>query len=106
MSSPLTAASVIPPLDPEAKLPTSPVTNDAGENFDLVQKLRDQAQGPVVVLPIFARCKGACPAFAQGLRLAALDLKERFNGVSVVIFSFDPQDSIEVLQKFRETQRL
>jgi len=102
----LWAASVLPPFQDQGVLSTAQVVDDEENSFELRERLKVEASGPIIVLPIFTRCKGACPALAQGLRSAATELREKFQQVSVVIYSFDPSDSSADLKSFRDTQRL
>src|SRR5581483_6581998 len=59
---------------------------------------------PTIVVLMYSRCLLACPAIAESLRRATLDLK--VDSYRVVFFSFDPRDTPADLRAFRETHRL
>ena len=99
-------ADILPPLVPDAILPPTQVIDDFEKSYELVGTLKELAQGPIILLPVFTRCKGACPALAQGLRSATRELTELMKDVKVVVYTFDPEDVGKSLQEFRSAQQL
>jgi cytochrome oxidase Cu insertion factor (SCO1/SenC/PrrC family) len=103
------AASVFP-REGFADASEDPVPNievkDADGNRFLFQDRFKDVPGPLVVLPIFTRCKGACPALAQALRVASRQIASEVSDTTFIIFSFDPSDTAEQLLSFKTNLRL
>lgn len=86
---------IFPPLDSDFRLPDVSVTTDQGHTLSL-RSLTLSKKGVTVLLPGFTTCHGTCPVLVQLYkRISTKD-------VSIVFFSFDPDESTNSLAMFRE----
>ena len=69
-------------------------------------RLRNWAGAPVLISPIFTSCPHVCPAITASLRDATAAITGLGSTWQVLSVSFDPEDTIEDLQAFRDAQEL
>ena len=71
-----------------------------------VRSLDDWRGTPLILAPIFTRCPLACPLITGGL-IRGLAQSDVVPGTyRVILFSFDPRDTPEMLKRFRERHRV
>jgi cytochrome oxidase Cu insertion factor (SCO1/SenC/PrrC family) len=75
-------------------------TDDAGR----VRKLSDFGGYPVILLPIYTRCPGACIQNVAQLKRALSDSKGNPTEFRVLLFSFDSTDKPSVLAEYRQRE--
>lgn len=93
---------ISPPLDPKLALPKVLLTNDHGQARPLAALIHDD-NVVTLLIPGFTTCHGVCPVLTRLYKHLLDDptLKAEGKQVSVVFFSFEPNDSIEQLGHFR-----
>lgn len=69
-----------------------------------VRSLESFKGAPMILAPIFTSCPLACPTIANNLITAAGKSDESLSGYRVVFLSFDPDDDIAALKRFRQRQ--
>jgi cytochrome oxidase Cu insertion factor (SCO1/SenC/PrrC family) len=75
-------------------------TDDAGR----VRKLSDFGGYPLILLPIYTRCPGACIQNVAQLKAALSDTKASPAEFRVLLFSFDSTDKPSVLAEYRQRE--
>jgi cytochrome oxidase Cu insertion factor (SCO1/SenC/PrrC family) len=75
-------------------------TDDAGR----VRKLSDFGGYPLILLPIYTRCPGACIQNVAQLKTALSDTKASPAEFRVLLFSFDSTDKPSVLAEYRQRE--
>ncbi|HEX7530417.1 MAG TPA: SCO family protein, partial [Pyrinomonadaceae bacterium] len=75
-------------------------TDDAGR----VRKLSDFGGYPLILLPIYTRCPGACIQNVAQLKRALSDSKGNPTEFRVLLFSFDSTDKPSVLAEYRQRE--
>jgi cytochrome oxidase Cu insertion factor (SCO1/SenC/PrrC family) len=83
-------------------LPNVSFEDDSGRK----RELRSLGGQPLVVLPVYVSCHATCTRIAMGLKQAVLDAELDLRSYQVLVFSFDPNDSVEDLREFRRMQKL
>lgn len=61
---------------------------------------------PLILLPIYTRCRGACVQNVARLKAALADSTNDPTQFRVLLFSFDPTDSAEELAKYRQRENV
>jgi cytochrome oxidase Cu insertion factor (SCO1/SenC/PrrC family) len=77
-------------------------TDDAGH----ARRLSEFAGFPVVLLPIYTRCRTACIANVDQLKNALADSSADPRQFRVLLFSFDSTDTPSVLAKYRKRESI
>jgi len=72
------------------------------DETNTTHNLSEFAGYPVIVLPIFTRCRTACVQSVARLKQALASSTADPRQFRVLLFSFDPTDSAVVLAKYRE----
>lgn len=75
-------------------------TDEAGR----VRKLSDFSGYPLILLPIYTRCPGACIQNVAQLKKALADSKGDPREFRVLLFSFDPTDTSSMLAEYRQRE--
>ena len=75
-------------------------TDDAGR----VRKLSDFGGYPLILLPIYTRCPGACIQNVAQLKKALADSKGDPREFRVLLFSFDSTDTSSMLAEYRQRE--
>jgi cytochrome oxidase Cu insertion factor (SCO1/SenC/PrrC family) len=70
------------------------------------RRLSDLAGFPVVLLPVYTRCRTACIANADQLKKALSDSAADPTQFRVLLFSFDPTDTPAMLRAYRQRENL
>lgn len=70
------------------------------------RKLSDLAGYPVVLLPIYTRCRTACVQNIAQLKKAMADVGADPRGFRVLLFSFDPADDAATLARYRKREAI
>ena len=71
-----------------------------------VRRLSDFAGYPLVLLPVYTRCRTACVANADQLKKALAQSTADPTQFRVMLFSFDPGDTPAVLATYRQRENL
>jgi cytochrome oxidase Cu insertion factor (SCO1/SenC/PrrC family) len=61
---------------------------------------------PLVLLPIYTRCPGACLQTVDRLKSALADASNNPRQFRVLLFSFDPSDNAATLAKYRQRENI
>jgi cytochrome oxidase Cu insertion factor (SCO1/SenC/PrrC family) len=77
-------------------------TDDAGR----VRQLSEFAGYPVILLPIYTRCRTACVANVDQLKRALADSSGDPRQFRVLLFSFDSGDTVSTLAKYRSRENI
>jgi len=98
-------AATAPAPEGRAAVPDVSVWNENDQQIYLSEITKEWGTGPVIILPVYTRCLGSCPALARKLKaeLARVDASLAYH---VIISSFDPAETTESLQRFREHEGL
>jgi cytochrome oxidase Cu insertion factor (SCO1/SenC/PrrC family) len=70
------------------------------------RELSQFAGFPVVLLPIYSRCRGACVQNVDQLKKVLVDSSTDPRQFRILLFSFDSSDSPAALTKYRERQKI
>ena len=84
------------------EIPLIEIVDDAGR----VRSLETFKGAPMILAPIFTSCPLACPTIANNLIAAAAESEEGLSTYRVLFLSFDPDDDVAALKRFRERQRV
>jgi cytochrome oxidase Cu insertion factor (SCO1/SenC/PrrC family) len=71
-----------------------------------IHGLSEFAGYPVILLPIYTRCQATCPTNVASLKQALAEASADPSQFRVLLFSFDPTDTPEVLTQYRVTEKL
>jgi cytochrome oxidase Cu insertion factor (SCO1/SenC/PrrC family) len=71
------------------------------ENGDTL-RLGELSSVPLIVSPVFTTCPHACPAISSSLVSALADVGGAGKTFNVLTLSFDPEDTAEDLQRYRD----
>jgi cytochrome oxidase Cu insertion factor (SCO1/SenC/PrrC family) len=98
-------AATAPVPEGRGAVPDVLVWNENDQQIHLSEITKAWGTDPVVILPAYTRCLGSCPTLALKLKveLARVDSGLAYH---VIIFSFDPAETTENLQRFREHEGL
>ena len=91
-------------VEPERGRAVAPIhwTDETGR----VRQLSDFAGFPVVLLPVYTRCKTACIANTDQLKTALAGSSADPTQFRVLLFSFDPGDTPAALAAYRKRQNI
>jgi len=89
----LATATAIPAID---------VIDDNGR----VRSTSEWRGAPVILAPMYARCPLACPLIARSLERGVAESTASPSSYRVVLFSFDPHDTVDDLRRFRDRQQI
>lgn len=97
-------AGVIKDVAPQAGKAVPPVswTDESGS----VHRLTEFAGYPVILLPIYTRCRTACVNNVGQLKEALSEASADPTQFRVLLFSFDPTDTPEVLTAYRSREKI
>jgi cytochrome oxidase Cu insertion factor (SCO1/SenC/PrrC family) len=97
-------AAIVQDVSPQRGRPVAQInwTDDAGR----VRRLSEFAGFPVVLLPIYTRCRTACIANVDQLKNALADSSADPRQFRVLLFSFDSTDTPSVLAKYRKRESI
>jgi cytochrome oxidase Cu insertion factor (SCO1/SenC/PrrC family) len=70
------------------------------------RSLADLSGYPLIILPIYTRCRGACVQNVDRLKTALVESSVDVNQFRVLLFSFDAADSPAVLAKYRSRENI
>lgn len=98
------ARSAVVDLVPQRGHAVAPIqwTDESGRTRDLSQF----AGYPLIVLPIYTRCRGACVQNVDRLKKALADSSADPRQFRVLLFSFDATDRPATLAKYRERESI
>jgi len=71
-----------------------------------IRSLSDFAGNPVVLLPVYTRCRSACIANADHLKKALAQASSDQSQFRVLLFSFDATDNAAMLTAYRQRENL
>jgi cytochrome oxidase Cu insertion factor (SCO1/SenC/PrrC family) len=71
-----------------------------------VRQLSELAGYPVILLPIYTRCRSACVGNVDRLKEALADSANDISQSRVLLFSFDPTDDPVTLMKYRRRENV
>jgi protein SCO1/2 len=97
-------AAVVQDVSPQRGRPVAQIkwTDDTGH----LRRLSEFAGFPVVLLPIYTRCRTACIANVDQLKKALADSSADPRQFRVLLFSFDSTDTPSVLVKYRKRESI
>jgi cytochrome oxidase Cu insertion factor (SCO1/SenC/PrrC family) len=94
---------IYPPLSLDFRLPSIQVETEHGEQKTLDSLLvKPGTSGVTLLIPGFTRCHGTCPLLIQTYKKLLSSTESR--PISVLFFSFNPEDTAEDLQTFHTEQ--
>ncbi len=96
-----TGGTGIPPNESRtlgSKIPDVVLVDSEGKEFNLYQ-LKGK---PVILSPIYTHCTSACPIITESLKKTVKLFGEPGRDFYVLTFTFDPQDTVSDLKKFRQ----
>jgi cytochrome oxidase Cu insertion factor (SCO1/SenC/PrrC family) len=102
LSTSLLRAGAVENVAPQRGRLAAPITwtDDAGR----VRKLSDFGGYPLILLPIYTRCPGACVQNVTQLKRALSDSKGNPTEFRVLLFSFDSTDTPSALAEYRQRE--
>jgi cytochrome oxidase Cu insertion factor (SCO1/SenC/PrrC family) len=97
-------AAIVQDVSPQRSRPVAQInwTDDAGQ----VRRLSEFAGYPVILLPIYTRCPGACVANVDQLKNALGDSSSDPRQFRVLLFSFDATDTPAKLAAYRMRENI
>jgi protein SCO1/2 len=97
-------AAIVEDVSPQRGRPVPQINwiDDAGN----VRRLSDFAGFPVVLLPIYARCRTACIANVDQLKKALADSSADPRQFRVLLFSFDSVETPSTLARYRTRENI
>src|SRR6516225_1769080 len=97
-------AAIVQDVSPQRGRPAAQIkwTDDAGH----FRRLSEFVGFPVVVLPIYTRCRTACIANVDQLKKALADSSADPRQFRVLLFSFDASDTPEKLSAYRNREKI
>jgi protein SCO1/2 len=103
LSAPL-CEGLVETVAPQAGKRAAPVswTDETGT----VHQLSEFAGYPVILLPVYTRCRTACVTNVGQLKAALGEASADPTQFRVLLFSFDPTDTPAVLARYRSTQKI
>jgi protein SCO1/2 len=98
------SAAIVEDVSPKRGSPVAQIKwiDDAGQ----IRQLSEFAGFPVVLLPIYTRCRTACIANVDQLKKALADSSADPRQFRVLLFSFDSAETPSTLSKFRTRESL
>jgi protein SCO1/2 len=97
-------AAIVQDVSPERGRPIAQIkwTDDAGH----VRRLSEFAGFPIVLLPIYTRCRTACVANVERLKKALADSSANPRQFRVLLFSFDSAETPSTLARYRTRENI
>ena len=97
-------AAIVQDVSPQRGRPVAQIdwTDDAGR----VRRLSEFAGFPVVLLPIYTRCRTACIANVDQLKKALADFSSDPRQFRVLLFSFDSAETPSTLARYRTRENI
>jgi protein SCO1/2 len=97
-------AAIVQDVSPQRGRPVAQInwTDDAGH----VRRLSEFAGFPVVLLPIYTRCRTACIGNVDQLKKALADSSADPRQFRVLLFSFDSAESPSTLARYRTRENI
>jgi protein SCO1/2 len=97
-------AAIVQKVSPQLGRPVAQInwTDDAGH----VRRLSEFAGFPVVLLPIYTRCRTACIANVDQLKKALADSSADPRQFRVLLFSFDSAETPSTLARYRTRENI
>jgi protein SCO1 len=97
-------AAIVQDVSPQRGRPVAQIkwTDDAGH----VRRLSEFAGFPVVLLPIYTRCRTACIANVDQLKKALADSSADPRQFRVLLFSFDSAETPSTLARYRTRENI
>jgi cytochrome oxidase Cu insertion factor (SCO1/SenC/PrrC family) len=97
-------AAIVQDVSPQRGRPVAQInwTDDAGH----VRRLSEFAGYPVVLLPIYTRCRAACIANVDQLKKALADSSADPRQFRVLLFSFDRAETPSTLARYRTRENI
>jgi protein SCO1 len=97
-------AAIVQDVSPQRGRPVAQInwTDDAGH----IRRLSEFAGFPVVLLPIYTRCRTACIANVDQLKKALADSSADPRQFRVLLFSFDGTDTPAKLARYRTRENI
>ncbi len=97
-------AGVVEDVSPRRGRPVAPIgwIDETGRT----RQLSDLAGYPVILLPIYTRCRGTCVANVAQLKKALADTSADPAQFRVLLFSFDPADTPSILTHYRSRENV
>ncbi len=83
-------------------LPSVKLVDHNGKVFDL----HDLKGKPVIISPIYTHCESACPLITESLKKNVYKLGLPGRDFWVLSFTFDPEDTVEDLKRFRKEKAI
>ena len=98
-------ARTLPATNLGTTIPDVSVMKEGADPASLRSILAGMGNGPVVILPVYTRCRVSCPLQTQKLKEAIASLG--FGGsLRVLVFSFDPAETSATVQEYRSRERV
>jgi cytochrome oxidase Cu insertion factor (SCO1/SenC/PrrC family) len=88
---------------PEEFIPTNIILQD---EFGASHSIREFSAHPFLILPIFASCHTSCPLIVEKLISNLTVSGYPIENFRVLVFSFDSNDTDEILRNFRKSNRI
>lgn len=97
-------SAIVQDVSPQRGRPVAQInwTDDAGH----VRRLSEFAGFPVILLPIYTRCRTACIANADQLKKALADSSADPRQFRVLLFSFDSAETSSTLARYRVRENI
>ena len=97
-------AAIVQDVSPHRGRPVAQInwTDDAGQ----VRRLSEFAGFPVILLPIYTRCRTACIANVDQLKKALADSSADPRQFRVLLFSFDSAETSSTLARYRARENI
>jgi protein SCO1/2 len=97
-------AAVVQDVSPQRGRPVAQInwTDDGGHN----RQLSESAGFPLILLPIYTRCRTACIANVDQLKKALADSSADPRQFRVLLFSFDSADTPTTLARYRMREKI
>src|ERR1043166_5120468 len=70
-----------------------------------IHRLSDFAGHPIILLPVYTRCRTSCVTNVSQLKAALQEAVTDPTQFRVLLFSFDPADSPAVLARYRASEK-
>ena len=96
-------ARLVPATQTASPVPDVQVFDGAGRSDSIRSMLAGMGTGPIVILPIYARCAASCPLQTQKIKQVWNNLMRR-SPVRVLAFSFDPAETAASIADYRRRE--
>lgn len=92
----------IPAADSDLVLPVIELISDSGEILKLPGSFTNSEKA-LILVPLFTQCRGACPVLIEEVLRVWPEIQIP---AQVLLFSFDSEDTIQILSEYREMKKL